>query len=417
MYDQSFNRVSLLRTLTKDDFFRYPSLFNDEYKKNIISDALNFVDYSLLHEDTILSKPIKSKEVYEFDGITKKLVYRKVNNNIKAIYSVKQSNRDRIVKQLIAALEEGIRYKVIKLDIKRFYESFDIDTVEDVINYNSKLSSKTKKLIVTLLKAYRSKGNQSGLPRGMAISATISEIMMSSFDSLVQSTSGVYFYFRYVDDIIIITDFKFNEDEIETLEGYLPKGLFFNRKKTNISKVTDIGFDKNNKLLASLSYLGYNFDIKQPNKTDGCNQKNFAPRKVEVDISSSKVKKLKTRIIRSILDYNRSGDFNLFRNRIKVITSNYSLLDKKKKIRVSSGVYFNYKRVNIENPPSIIELDLFLKAAITGRIGKVKIVHKISRSKRNELFKYTFRNGFENKAFVHFSFANQEKIHKVWAYV
>ena len=43
-----------------------------------------------------------------------------------------------------------------------------------------------------------------GLPRGIDISATLSELFMADLDSEIKKIDGIFFYARYVDDIIVI---------------------------------------------------------------------------------------------------------------------------------------------------------------------------------------------------------------------
>ncbi len=44
-----------------------------------------------------------------------------------------------------------------------------------------------------------------GLPRGVPLSATLSEYSMKRFDRFVSTLPEVYYYARYVDDIVIVT--------------------------------------------------------------------------------------------------------------------------------------------------------------------------------------------------------------------
>ncbi|EGH68896.1 hypothetical protein PSYAC_29236, partial [Pseudomonas syringae pv. actinidiae str. M302091] len=41
---------------------------------------------------------------------------------------------------------------------------------------------------------------------GLALSATITEIVMQDFDNSIKELDGVFYYGRYVDDIIVVTD-------------------------------------------------------------------------------------------------------------------------------------------------------------------------------------------------------------------
>ncbi|QDW32534.1 RNA-directed DNA polymerase [Yersinia sp. KBS0713] len=77
----------------------------------------------------------------------------------------------------------------------------------------------------------------SGLPRGLATSAIISEYMMKDFDLFIKRKAGVFYHARFVDDIFIVTN---GEDDdvkfVSEVQKNLPKGLQLNKKKKSIKK-------------------------------------------------------------------------------------------------------------------------------------------------------------------------------------
>ncbi|HIF9079923.1 TPA: antiviral reverse transcriptase Drt3a [Photobacterium damselae] len=416
MIDQAFSKPALAKCLCKYDFLKYPRLNDDTYKDKVIDGAREFAKYSVLVEDAFSQKTINKKPVYELKGLEKTLVLRRANQNLRRIYKVKQNDRDLIIKQLISALKDGVEYNIYKLDIEKFYESFDHKYLINIIESNRLISYDTKNFILSLIKSFPNVTNK-GLPRGISISATISELAMIEFDTKLKEMDCVYFYFRYVDDIIIITDRKEKSNFIQIVESLLPDGLGFHKKeKRNVLKLNNASdyrdeTKKNNKAkVKSIEYLGYKFSIYEPIKK----LNPYKYRDIQVDISDSKVKKIKTRILKSFIFYIKNGDFKLLEDRIRFLTSNFRLLDKKKNIYVMSGVFYNYKRVVVETSNAIPDLDRFLRSCIYSSQGISGYSLILTTSQKRKLLKNTFERGFKNRKTVKFSPARQSKIQRTW---
>ena len=413
MFDQSFNSPNLSRLLEKRDFLKDSQLKNDTYKANLIKNSSEFVKYGIFTEDIFKTKKIKNKPVYELIGVDKNLALRKANENIKKIYNVKQNDRDFMIKQLKVAVSEGIDFSLYKLDIKQFYESFNQLSIISEIENNKIVSYDTKLFVLNLIKSY-SKISRIGLPRGLSISATLSEIMMINFDLAVRSHNCVYYYFRFVDDIIIITNKNEGQQFNKELSRMLPKGLVFHndksekKQKISLNKATPQECEI---ISGEFNYLGYNFKIFNPLKNDKKNADGF--RCVYLDISNNKVKKIKSRILRSLINFLSNNDFKLLSDRVKFLTSNFKLKDKRTEIDVMSGIFFNYKRVNYEQSKNLKILDDFLYYCISTNNVCGKNLNLSSNQKRT-LFKYSFQRGFKMKKQINLTPSRQILIQRTW---
>lgn len=75
-----------------------------------------------------------------------------------------------------------------------------------------------------------------GLPRGLGISAVLSELYMKYFDLSIRRVGGVYYYARFVDDIIVFCSDQHSANVVmETAKSELSKlGLTLNGKKSYI---------------------------------------------------------------------------------------------------------------------------------------------------------------------------------------
>jgi hypothetical protein len=416
MYDQSFTMKSLSKVIWKSDFLKHPELKDEEQKEEYLAQAISDLNTNDFNTFSIGVNTIKNKPVYKVKRYSDTLLLRKASKNIKVITKVKQQDRDAIIYNLTRFLSEGVKYRIYKLDIKSFYESINTNNLIDKLADDSIINKHTVSIIKILLEAVKV-NNLEGIPRGLSLSAVLSEYVMRKFDQEIKIDSEVFYYSRYVDDIIIIT--SSNEDKekfFEFLTSKLPEGLNFNEKKNKVITVPAINNKENQ--LAEFNYLGYQLTVKDPQKEHKKGIKHQF-RDVIIDIAPNKVKKIKTRLIRSVLSFSNNQDLSLFYDRIKLLTGNYSIRDRNKGIKRKTGIYYNYKHVNSPNMLAISSLDSFLRNILTSKTKSkfTKMLPNILdiKSKRR-LLKFTFKNGFENRVFLHFKPLRLKKITQCWKY-
>ncbi|MDK1182751.1 RNA-directed DNA polymerase, partial [Cronobacter sakazakii] len=196
-------------------------------------------------------------------------------------------------------------------DIKDFYESINRNTIIEKLVKSPIVSYKTKRLIKRFFELPHV-SLESGLPRGIGLSATMAELYLEDFDDKVKRTNSVFYYARYVDDIIIFTCDKIMDFQA-FFKTFLPDNLEF-----NISKCREINIHSDDKgmMADEFNYLGYCFCVRNGKV------KNSEKRDVKVTISKKKIFKLKRKIVLSLKDYCNTNDFTLLEKRIKFLTSN-----------------------------------------------------------------------------------------------
>ena len=196
MYDQSFNRRTLERMLQKGDFLHIPKASHDTFKSQNVTKA----EAAALSKfgaplNPLSSFPLKNKTVFHAPQLENELVIRKLSFNLKKLFKSRNRGRSSIVKSLSLLLEEGIPMRVYRLDVQSFYESFQDAEVKSKIDSLAELSPHSKTLLHSLLVNHKSLGG-TGVPRGLSLSATLSDLMMEEFDHQIFSSDGVYFYAR-----------------------------------------------------------------------------------------------------------------------------------------------------------------------------------------------------------------------------
>lgn len=389
--NQNFSSQQLMRLCKQDEWEDYDltkdrllKLIDDNFEK-IISGTFEFQINQV-------------GDYYLTDDLPQKLILRKLNDNLKRLYKDEQANRRIIIRQVKTLLEENGPMWILKTDIEHFYESINKEKIILKLKNDSMLSFHSLYLIDKLFSNDKIAGI-TGIPRGLNISSTLSEIYMRKFDRWIQRVIGVYYYARFVDDIVIFSNDKsIIEDINKNINSKLEEGL---KKKVRKTAIYD---GSNIKDSHPLEYLGYKFTttVKGRNKF------------LSLSIAEKKVKKIKSRIIYSFLDYLKNTDFNLLEKRIKFLTGNFSVKKGNDGNELKAGIYYNYS--HITDLKVFDELNIFYRKLLYSRKGSlgIKLNIKLSPSQKYILSKYSFKHGFLKKVYIPFTFEEMSNIKKCW---
>lgn len=393
MLNQTFSSYQLIKFCKKKD------LDDNGIGKTELIPILDEV-FEQIVNDSFEFKINKTKRFYFTDDLPEKLVLRKLNDNLKRIYKVEQSNRRLIIKQIVNLLEESCPFFILKTDIKHFYESIRRNRIESKLQDDSLISYHSLKLIKTLFN-HQDIVVGTGIPRGLNISATLSELYMRKFDKWVKRLPGIYYYARFVDDIII---FSHNNLVIDYLKKNINKqlkllaeGLQINSNKTNDY------FSKQGILNKSFEYLGYKFSKNSNNN-----------KKLQISIAGKKIRKIKTRIILSLMDYINNRDFLLLESRFKFLTGNYIIHHNSSGNNLKAGIYYNYLHVN--DYKIFDELNTFFRKSLCAKNKSfgIKLNRILNNTNKQILLKYCFKSGFINRRFYNFDQDQMKKIISCW---
>ncbi len=336
-------------------------------------------------------------------------ISKKVQDNINKTYNVKQSSRYAILSELLNLLEDNFPKYVIRTDIKSFYESIPQKKLLNKIDSDYLLSIKTKKFIHQIFTSYNSLTGQTnpeiakGVPRGVGISAYLSELFMRRIDNKIRELDDLVYYARYVDDIVAIFVPKSKNIEPDQLIGYKTKltnlitseELVLNVKKTEeynlLEGIFDLRFNDNNPnfVCKTIQYLGYDIGSVITYKPNG----SIKSKDLSVGLSKTKIDKYFKKIKLSFQHFekkkkhNRKNAFKLLSARINYLTSNTKLRNNKDKVFV--GIYYSNPFLN--NNVSLQKLQTRLKWHIN-RAG-------LTTDEKKTMLKYSFAEGFKKKTF------------------
>lgn len=376
MYSQSFSPYNLY-TCANQSERRNSGLNRNNFAQLIGSKIGNSIDkgkyqfkIKILRDLYLNDHPKGSAEF-----LCQDLVLRKLYSNIKRIYGIKQSNRNMIVKQMISLLNEGPEKWIIRLDIRHFYESIDRNRLVERFIEDGRLNYQSITLLRNLF-THPVIATKNGLPRGLSISSVMSELYMKYFDLDIRRMEGVFYYARFVDDIIVFCNSQKTQENVWVK---IPKMLDCMGLQLNSSKSYKWNDQQST---IKLVYLGYTFIPRGKNN-------------LEVAIAEKKVNAIKTRITKSFVRFAKDGNFDMLKNRIKFLTGNITLFTPSTLLPIKIGIYFNYKFAT--DRVALYELDKYFQKILhcqTGKLG-LRLAVQMDNIQRVELTKYSFVIGFE----------------------
>lgn len=412
MYDPTFGETSLARHLRKNDFFKEPSLRAEAAKQAVLREAVTTARSGFVSLP-LTTNNLAGRTIYQVTNLSSELVLRKAGQNIRTITKARQSNRMEIIRRLKLFCEEGMSFTIVKMDIRNFYPSIDQASISGQLQRRLLTAPSTRRVLLSFLE-HCNLNSISGLPPGLAISAELSELYMQDFDRDMRQNLEPHYYARYVDDIILVLSEVGSVKALRKRIGsMLPEGLHLNSAKSKVYRFSGTS-SKSPAPEDSFDYLGYKFTVHQVKQ-----YRNGRPqdRTVELDIAKSKVKKNKTRICRSFLQYLADGNFEDLQDRVRVLTCGYQFFDERRSKRRNAGIQYTYDLIDAHSP-ALTELDVFLKGMVLGHYGKIggRLALCLGNRERKKLLRHSFSKGMANK--VHFRFDAARLVHLIeaWKY-
>lgn len=343
----------------------------------------------------LLPSLVGGKKVYGIgDNLDQILAVRFMQGTLKTIYDIRMRPRDILVSQIRSLALDGMPKYIIRTDVASFYESVRHRELLDAIHQSSELSVLIKRMLTRLVKDYVGvSGDDKGLPRGIGISAYLSEIYMSSIDEEIKRQDDLFYYARYVDDIILMYSTQ-RKDLASEYVNSLKKILGKKSLELNIGKTQEIDLLDNQK--GEFDYLGYTFSVSMGS--------------TGVHLSQSKCKKYRLRIEKAFKDYflkssyiQKKAEEELVQ-RCLFLTGNMRLFNRKSNAFI--GIYFSNKYIT--DTSQLAGLDHFY-------IYKIKSLS--SPSLKRKLSKLSFERGFKEKQFRSFNAKQLSELSRGWKHV
>ncbi|MEE4733353.1 antiviral reverse transcriptase Drt3a [Pseudomonas alliivorans] len=423
MNEQPYTPTNLRRRINFLDKCKSAVLHDSSVRKKIGEDSSLRIANGLAFSSGLKKFCLGKKTGYGFGDISDTVIARLLAKNIRAAYPATQSHRQFLVSNTVSIMKECLAFNVYRYDIKNFYESIDRKLLLDHLIEDGVCTWQTI-LLIRRLFLILDIHEVSGLPRGLAVSGALSELRLLSFDQAMRHNNDVFFFARFVDDILLITSERCGQHSFDDLvTETLPEELYLHdgEKRSFLPIPAIHNSTKKNAPTHkhfTLSYLGYKIRISNNTTRDIVLG---APRRdVLVDISDNKIKKLQDRIIKSFTNYiaskKNTSDFKLLKNRLRAITGNYEIRDPGTKITIKTGIYYSYIHKNTDDDCALIKLDSFFRGLMFSNESplSLRIQGALTLRERKGLIGYSFSSGFKNRRFHSFSYESFEIIKKVW---
>ncbi len=355
---------------------------------------------------------INGKIIYSFTDLRDYIVAKLVNYQLYKAYEITLVDRDNISNQLTTFLRESVGFTVYKFDVANFYESINRSRLLTKIINDQLIPLQSIRLLSDLLNHNNFSNNY--LPRGLPLSSTLSEVFMEYVDKKISNLAGVYYYVRYVDDIILFVNSKACPDP-----NYINKNvqIILNNEGLllNLEKCTEFEIRKDSNTTSKLEYLGYEYNCKYNS--------------LKVKISDKKISRFKRRIFYSIKDYCKTKDLQLLIERLQFLSGNYYVFGAG---RLLSGIRYNYKLLTFDLSEGqrrhyrdqLISLDKYVHSILRTKALRIENksppVHYNLYNDRlfdNPLIaRISFLHGYDNTITHQFKTERISLIKRVWLY-
>lgn len=410
-----------MRCFTYTDYLADKSLMPYENRRKAALRAWHAVEAQVVFTPPTRKHLIKGKAAHTLATIESLLVSRVIARNIRLNYAMRRQSRSSIVAGLIAVLKEGVPYHVYRVDVQGFFESIDRKALWRKLLADGRCSMQTISLLDQHFRQIEAQKVQ-GLPRGVGLSSTLADLVMASFDADVATHESVFYYARFVDDVVVVYSPDVTRAQIEAVvEASLPKPLLLHSggDKFTYLKIPKASASGGTESSYELNYLGYRFAISNQLSDDDI-VLNVPRRSVSIDIAADKVAKLRLRLITSFTNYVASAqsaaDYLILRKRLQALTGNYVIRDPISKLRIKTGIYFSYvEKTDFSNCP-LRKLDALLRGLLFSKKHKLskRVQAALSPHQRRELSGYSFDIGFRSKVTFGLSHQDLGQIKRAW---
>lgn len=327
------------------------------------------------------------------------ILIRKVNHDFLRLTKTRVSNRTEAILALKSMCSEGQAMTIIRLDIKKFFQSVCTTKILDCVSNGTKSTYALRRNIARYLDW--ATANVQGVPTGVSLSSSLTEYYLKEHvDGAALAIPGLHFYKRYVDDIIMVCSPDQDPNHyISEVEKLLPRELKLNtgpdkRAIVKLHFANDEG---------EFDYLGYHFKVGKKGSSG-----KSSSRRVTLDIASSKITRRKGRFVSSLLQFLKDGNEDDLRRRFLLLNSGYTFWDSSRDRQMSAGLCNSYSEINHPSD-SLSNLGNFYRSCMLN--SKFQLYHRLrlshlSTSTRCMIISFNLQKHVEQRK--HFNFSTDE---------
>ncbi len=373
----------------------------------LLMDDINNKNYNFSsYKREVFTQQKKKRVIYCYKKLScEDILCQYLKKQLDSICKIKYSSRNKIINilfNILPTVKDMNDFVIIRADFKSFFDSVLTQHVYNKYICNSMMKRSDKELLEQYVNTFKY------CYAGLCLSNGMTEIICQDFDEHIKATLfnyGLFFYERYVDDILLITNKYISKKSFLELMKITINDVFGNSPVELSMKQGKFSFISKRDLITnkteSFSFLGYEFELKETiDKII-----NF-----RYGITEKKQRKYKGIIEKAIAQYSKDNNLELLRQRIKIYSSrvvvgrtigssNYDWLTK--------GVVANYNELQYHVDALIPSTDVFMKSVFFNLLknhGK-PVPYFLKNSMAEESIYNIFSNMKRNRSIIF-----QEKI-------
>ena len=287
-----------------------------DYWSNRCTNAIQNEAYDFsVNNRKIFSQKGKKRVIYSFDHLSvENILSHYLKSQLDKAFRIKYASRSKIINLLfntLVATKNMNDFVIVRADFKSFFNSVHSRYVYEKYILQSILKREEKQILEQYVNTFKY------CYAGLCLSNGMTEIISKNFDIVLKaklSEYGVFFYERYVDDMLIMFNNYISEvnvkaiinEAIREVFGTCPVHLSNGPGKFSYISRRNLGARQ------AFNFLGYEFSVlKSASDSIG----------FEYGITEKKREKYSNIIEGAFLNYKVTGDEELFRQQLKLFSS------------------------------------------------------------------------------------------------
>lgn len=267
----------------------------------------------------IYSQSGKKRVIYSFPKLSvENILSHYLKQQLDIAFHIKYASRSKIINLLfntLVATKNMNDFVIVRADFKSFFDSVKSEYVYEKYILTSIIKREEKQLLEKYVENFKY------CYAGLCLSNGMTEIICKDFDIVLKarlSEYGVFFYERYVDDMLIMFNNYISEDRIKSIIRETIIEVFDSCPVRLSSSSGKFSYISGRSLVQSQSFnfLGYEFILKKIADRRGREIIEF-----EYGIAKKKRIKYSNMIERAFKNYKNTGNEELFRQQLKIFSS------------------------------------------------------------------------------------------------
>ena len=293
-----------------------------ETLKAIENESYDFSSY----KKSVYTKNGRKRIIYSFDTVSiENIICHYLKKEVDNVFHIKYASRSKIMTlffNTLPAIRDMNDFVIVRVDFKDFFNSIYTQHVFEKYIQNSSIRRADKDLLQKYTNEFKF------CYAGLCLSNGMAEIVCRDFDHLIKAKLeqyGLFFYERYVDDMLIMLKayidkdsfLQLFEDAIKDVFGKCPVKISMKTDKFSFITCRDLqqtSMINKSAVTEPLSFLGYDFFINYA-------ENDKKPISFRYGISKKKRDRYKHLIEPAFIEYKNNGNIELFRQRLKIFSA------------------------------------------------------------------------------------------------